>query len=144
MIMRRGISVVIPVYNGARYLSECIESVCDQTLPATEIIVVDDGSEDDTPKVADGWGDRIRFLLLCLRYRSQRKTWVGLFPFVLLNYAMIGRQQLQPLPVQRPDRRPHPGALYYERRNFLTWEVFHEHLQLFYRQVPVQSTETPL
>jgi len=91
-----------------------------------------------------GWGDRIRFLLLCLRYRSQRKTWVGLFPFVLLNYAMIGRQQLQPLPVQRPDRRPHPGALYYERRNFLTWEVFHEHLQLFYRQVPVQSTETPL
>jgi glycosyltransferase involved in cell wall biosynthesis len=61
MIMRRGISVVIPVYNGARYLSECIESVCDQTLPATEIIVVDDGSEDDTPKVADGWGDRIRY-----------------------------------------------------------------------------------
>jgi glycosyltransferase involved in cell wall biosynthesis len=61
MTMRRGISVVIPVYNGARYLSECIESVCGQTLPVTEIIVVDDGSEDDTPKVAAGWGDRIRY-----------------------------------------------------------------------------------
>jgi glycosyltransferase involved in cell wall biosynthesis len=59
--MRPGISVVIPVYNGARYLSECIESVCGQTLPATEIIVVDDGSEDDTPKVAAGLGDRIRY-----------------------------------------------------------------------------------
>ena len=60
--MRRGISVVIPVYNGARYLSECIESVCVQTLPVTEIIVVDDGSEDDTPSVAAVWGDRIRYL----------------------------------------------------------------------------------
>jgi glycosyltransferase involved in cell wall biosynthesis len=59
--MRPGISVVIPVYNGARYLSECIESVCGQTLPATEIIVVDDGSEDNTPKVAAGWGDRIDY-----------------------------------------------------------------------------------
>jgi glycosyltransferase involved in cell wall biosynthesis len=59
--MRRGISVVIPVYNGARYLSECIESVRGQTLPATEIVVVDDGSEDDTPNVAAGLGGRIRY-----------------------------------------------------------------------------------
>ncbi|MBX9775616.1 MAG: glycosyltransferase family 2 protein [Xanthobacteraceae bacterium] len=59
--MRGGISVVIPVYNGARYLSECIESVRNQILPAADIIVVDDGSEDDTPKVAAGWGDRIRY-----------------------------------------------------------------------------------
>ena len=59
--MRPGISVVIPVYNGARYLSECIESVCGQTTPVAEIIVVDDGSEDETPKVAAGWGDRVRY-----------------------------------------------------------------------------------
>jgi glycosyltransferase involved in cell wall biosynthesis len=59
--MRPGISVLIPVYNGARYLSECIQSVCDQTLPATEIIVVDDGSEDDTPRVVADWGVRIRY-----------------------------------------------------------------------------------
>jgi len=59
--MRSGISVVIPVYNGARYLSECIESVCSQTTPVADIIVVDDGSEDETPKVAAGWGDRVRF-----------------------------------------------------------------------------------
>jgi glycosyltransferase involved in cell wall biosynthesis len=59
--MRHGISVLIPVYNGARYLSECIQSVCDQTLPATEIIIIDDGSEDDTPKVAAEWGSRVRY-----------------------------------------------------------------------------------
>ena len=59
--MRDGISVLIPVHNGAQYLSECIQSVCEQTLPADEIIVIDDGSEDDTPKVAAEWGSRIRY-----------------------------------------------------------------------------------
>ena len=49
-VMRYGISVVIPVHNGARYLSECIRSVLYRTLPAAEIIVIDDGSEDDTLK----------------------------------------------------------------------------------------------
>jgi len=57
--MRDGVSVLIPVYNGARYLSECLRSVCDQTLPPAEIIVIDDGSEDDTPKVAGEWVPRI-------------------------------------------------------------------------------------
>jgi glycosyltransferase involved in cell wall biosynthesis len=59
--MGSGITVVIPVYNGARYLSECIESVCSQSLPATEIIVIDDGSEDDTAKVVADWSDRVRY-----------------------------------------------------------------------------------
>jgi glycosyltransferase involved in cell wall biosynthesis len=59
--MRDGISVLIPVYNRARYLSECIQSVRDQTLPATEIIVIDDGSEDDTPKVAASWVPHVRY-----------------------------------------------------------------------------------
>jgi glycosyltransferase involved in cell wall biosynthesis len=55
------ISVLIPVYNGARYLSECIASVCAQTRPAQAIILVDDGSEDETPRVAAEWGARIRY-----------------------------------------------------------------------------------
>jgi glycosyltransferase involved in cell wall biosynthesis len=60
--MHEGISVLIPVYNGARYLSACLQSVCDQTLPAAEIIVIDDGSEDNTPEVAKRWGDRVKYL----------------------------------------------------------------------------------
>ncbi len=59
--MAPGISVLIPVYNGARYLGACIESVLDQTLPAAEIVVIDDGSEDATPDVAGAWGARIRY-----------------------------------------------------------------------------------
>ena len=40
------ISVIVPVHNGARFLSEALRSVKSQTLPADEIIVVDDGSSD--------------------------------------------------------------------------------------------------
>ncbi len=45
-------SVVIPVYNGEKYLAEAIASVAGQSLPAAEIIVVDDGSSDGTGEIA--------------------------------------------------------------------------------------------
>jgi glycosyltransferase involved in cell wall biosynthesis len=56
------ISVVIPAYNYGRFLRDAINSVLAQTYPALEIIVVDDGSTDDTPQVLAEYGDRIRVI----------------------------------------------------------------------------------
>ena len=45
------ISVVIPVYNAEKFIEKCIESVIDQTLKEIEIIVINDGSKDNSLKV---------------------------------------------------------------------------------------------
>lgn len=45
------ISVVIPVLNGERYIEACLESVMASTVPPREILVVDDGSEDNTQAI---------------------------------------------------------------------------------------------
>jgi glycosyltransferase involved in cell wall biosynthesis len=53
------VSVIIPCYNGGRYLAEAIESARSQDLPPTEIIVVDDGSTDDSAAIAASFRDVI-------------------------------------------------------------------------------------
>jgi glycosyltransferase involved in cell wall biosynthesis len=56
------VSFVIPVYNGARYLRESIDSALKQTVAPLEVIVVDDGSEDDSAAVAESFGAPVRVL----------------------------------------------------------------------------------
>lgn len=49
------ITVIIPCYNQAHFLVETLESVCNQTLENWECIIVNDGSWDDTEKIAEYW-----------------------------------------------------------------------------------------
>jgi glycosyltransferase involved in cell wall biosynthesis len=55
----RLVSVLIGTYNGARYLKPTIDSVLAQTYAPIEVIVVDDGSKDDTWEILQSYGDRI-------------------------------------------------------------------------------------
>ena len=57
------VSIIIPVYNGANYLAQAIESALAQTYTNCEVIVVNDGSNDNgqTERIALNYGDRIRY-----------------------------------------------------------------------------------
>ena len=60
------ISVVVPCYNQAQYLDECLQSVLDQTYQDWECIIVNDGSPDNTEEVAKKWvakDARFKYLL---------------------------------------------------------------------------------
>jgi glycosyltransferase involved in cell wall biosynthesis len=79
--LRRGplVSVVIPTYNHGRFVADAVESVLAQTYQRREIIVVDDGSSDDTAERLAPYRDRIRYF----RQQNQgvssaRNTGIGL------------------------------------------------------------------
>src|SRR2546423_12247041 len=58
--MKANVSVVIATYNRAAQVKEAIDSVLAQSLPMREVIVVDDGSKDNTRAQLEAYGDRIR------------------------------------------------------------------------------------
>lgn len=67
------------------------------------------------------WSRRMQYLRYTLLYTSQRGTWIGLFPFMLLHYVFWGTQAVQRTSITRLADKPHQGQLYYEARQFATW-----------------------
>lgn len=52
------VSVIVPVYKVEKYLDKCIESIVGQTYFNLEIILVDDGSSDNSPEICDAWAQK--------------------------------------------------------------------------------------
>jgi LmbE family N-acetylglucosaminyl deacetylase len=68
------------------------------------------------------WRRRLEYLRLLLSYRSQWRSWLGLWPAVAWHYATSGDEKVQAMDAGRLNERPHAGRLYYESRNFARWD----------------------
>jgi len=60
--MNDGVSVIIPTYNASKYVTKAIDSVLNQDYDNYEIIVVDDGSTDNTQEVLEKYGSKIKYI----------------------------------------------------------------------------------
>lgn len=56
------ITALVPTYNRARLLPRALGSILNQTCPPHEIVIVDDGSTDNTREIVAGFGDRVRYI----------------------------------------------------------------------------------
>ena len=83
------ISVIIPVYNQAQFLGHAIDSVLAQTWKDYELIVVDDGSTDESGEVAQRYGSRLRYVrkpnaggasAVNVGVRLARGSWIAILP----------------------------------------------------------------
>ncbi len=52
------VSIIVPVYNVEKYLDRCIKSIVKQTYNNLEIVLVDDGSQDQCPQICDWWAEK--------------------------------------------------------------------------------------
>lgn len=57
--MNHKVSIIIPIYNVSRYLEDCINSVINQTYKNLEIILVNDGSSDNSLEICNNFKKRI-------------------------------------------------------------------------------------
>jgi len=80
------------------------------------------------------WAQRWQYIHHCLSYKSQRKTWLGLFPFVAAQYLLGGQAKWQPVSIGRIANRPHAGPLLYEKRAMCHYLRFRQVAQPFIAQ----------
>ena len=110
------ISVIIPCYNQGRFLAQAIDSVLSQTHPSVEIIVVDDGSTDETPEIAARYGSAVTYVRQENRgLGAARNCGISLAKGSLLHFLdsddaldseMLGHQ------AATADAHPEAGAFY--------------------------------
>ena len=55
-----GVSIIVPCYNVEKYLEQCVESLVNQTVDNYEVLLIDDGSTDQTPKMCDAFAKKYK------------------------------------------------------------------------------------
>lgn len=94
----------------------------------------------------DGWMMRhltlregLSIPVLALHYKSQRRSWLGLFPEVFLKAAILRREVVRRVDPERLRRPPHAGTLFYERRFHVPAAQFAEEVRPFIERYLSQS-----
>lgn len=65
------VSIIIPVYNVEKYIDKCLESIINQTYENYEIILVDDGSSDDSYNIIKSWQKKYNDVIICLKQKNK-------------------------------------------------------------------------
>lgn len=66
------VSVIMPVYNTADYLPEALNSICNQTLEALEIIIINDGSTDDSQNIIEEYAKKDNRIKYCIQHNQKQ------------------------------------------------------------------------
>ncbi len=114
------VTVVIPVYNGADYVKFAIESALKQTYPNLEILVINDGSPDNSEEVIRPYTDRVRYFkkenggvssVLNMAIREMSGEWLSwlshddmYLPDKVLRQIEVLNEQLKKEPAVSPDK----------------------------------------
>ena len=69
--MKALVSIIIPIYNVSKYMDECIRSACDQDYENLEIILVDDGSTDESRKICDEYANQYSLSVSVIHKRNE-------------------------------------------------------------------------
>ena len=89
-----------------------------------------------------GFRDGLRFAMLPRHYRSQRRSWSGLFPETFLRLGLLRHELMRRLDVARLHTRPHAGPLLYEQRFGFPHERFADAARPFIERHLATSTRT--
>ena len=65
------ISIIVPIYNSEKFLSRCIDSILLSTFTNFEIILIDDGSTDNSPKIADWYANKYSNLIQVIHKKNE-------------------------------------------------------------------------